>query len=208
MYNVDETGLFYKLLPDRTYTFKRETYHGGKKSKDRITLLFGSNIAGTDKLNPLVIGKSANPRCFKGVQIDSLPVLYKANAKAWMTSLLFNQLLAVWNRKSNHKVLLFIDNCPAHNLIGTYSNIEIHFLPPNTTSKIQPMDQGVINSFKTKYRQCSVNKYLAAIERKEDLKNISINIKEAIDMGFQAWKEVTPTTIIALPKQALLKRSR
>ena len=90
IYNVDETGLFYKLLPDRTYTFKGENCHGGKRSKERITLLLGSNMTGTDKLKPLVIGKAAKPRCFKGINIDSLPVLYRANAKAWMTSQIFN----------------------------------------------------------------------------------------------------------------------
>ncbi|GBN89635.1 hypothetical protein AVEN_216386-1 [Araneus ventricosus] len=31
--NCDETGLFYKLMPDKTLTFKREPCHGGKKVK-------------------------------------------------------------------------------------------------------------------------------------------------------------------------------
>ena len=30
--------------------------------------------------------------------------------------------------------------------------IKLYFLPPNTTSKAQPMDQGVIRSLKAKYR--------------------------------------------------------
>ncbi len=34
IFNADETGLFFKLLPDRTYTFKGDTCHGGKKSKE------------------------------------------------------------------------------------------------------------------------------------------------------------------------------
>lgn len=162
IYNVDETGLFYKLLPDKTYTLKGEDCHGGKMSKDRITVMLGSNMTGSDKLKNLVVAKSAKPRCFNGVNISSLPVLYRSNKKAWMTSELFNQCLCDWNRKLQtlcRKVLLIIDNCPAHNLIGNYTNIEIHFLPPNTTSVLQPMDQGVINSFKSHYRRRLVQKY-------------------------------------------------
>lgn len=55
----------------------------GKKSKNRITVLVGSNMTGTEKLPLLVIGKSARPRCFKKAVI---PVGYAANKKAWMRS--------------------------------------------------------------------------------------------------------------------------
>jgi hypothetical protein len=37
IYNTDETGLFFKCLPDKTYGFSNEKCHGGKKSKDRLT---------------------------------------------------------------------------------------------------------------------------------------------------------------------------
>lgn len=35
IFNADETGLFYKCLPDRTLTFKNEKCHDGKNSKER-----------------------------------------------------------------------------------------------------------------------------------------------------------------------------
>ena len=38
----------------------------------------------SDKLQPFVIGKSANPRCFRG--IEQLPVTYKSNKNSWMTA--------------------------------------------------------------------------------------------------------------------------
>lgn len=198
IYNVDETGLFYKLLPDKTYTIKNEDCHGGKLSKERVTILLGANLTGNDKLKPLVIGKSKKPRCFNGINMSTLPVTYEANKKAWMTCDIFNEWLSNWNRKlqvQNRKVLLFIDNCPAHNLTGNFSNIEIQFLPPNTTSVLQPMDQGVINSFKSHYRRRLVNRYLAAIENRQDVNSIKINIREAIDMLTIAWRAVTSGTI-------------
>ncbi|CAF4944274.1 unnamed protein product [Pieris macdunnoughi] len=39
VFNADEAGLFYKCLPDKTFTFKGQSCHGGKLSKDRVTVL-------------------------------------------------------------------------------------------------------------------------------------------------------------------------
>jgi hypothetical protein len=33
VFNADETGLFFKLLPDKTLEFTKESCHGGKHSK-------------------------------------------------------------------------------------------------------------------------------------------------------------------------------
>lgn len=74
---MDESGFFYKLLPNRTLQMKGESCHGGKRSKERLTVVLCANMDGTDKLKPLVIGKFANPRCFKSVK--SLTVTYKSN---------------------------------------------------------------------------------------------------------------------------------
>lgn len=35
---------------------------------------------------PMVIGKANNPRCFKSIDKQSLPVTWKFNRKAWMTA--------------------------------------------------------------------------------------------------------------------------
>ena len=59
IFNADETGLFWKLLPDHTLTFKEDA-RGGKKSKEHITVLVGASMKG-EKLSLLVIGKSARP---------------------------------------------------------------------------------------------------------------------------------------------------
>jgi len=66
VFNADETGLFYQCLPNKTFSFKGESCNGGKHSKVRIALLLGANMSGTEKLPPLLIGKSKNPRCLDG----------------------------------------------------------------------------------------------------------------------------------------------
>lgn len=68
IFNGDETGLFYKLTPEKTLQFKNEKCVGGKLSKVRLTVLVCANMTGTEKRKLLVIGKSTKPRCFKNVK--------------------------------------------------------------------------------------------------------------------------------------------
>jgi len=73
-------------------------------------------MTGTDEVKPLLIGKSAKPRCFKDIKI--YPLDYKSNKKAWMTSALFEKRLSNFDKKMNlkgKKVHLLIDNGTAHN---------------------------------------------------------------------------------------------
>ena len=54
-----------------------------------------TNATGTHKLKPVLIGKSAKPRCFKHVNMDALPVIYKSQRNAWMIS----KILTEWFKK-------------------------------------------------------------------------------------------------------------
>ena len=71
---MDETGLFWKLLLDRTLA--SEQLPGGKLHKERILVAFCYNASGTHKLNPWFIYKRRTPRCFgyKGIKIHTLPL--------------------------------------------------------------------------------------------------------------------------------------
>jgi hypothetical protein len=60
VHNADETGLFFNVLPDRTLAYKGETCHGGKQSKDRLTMLLCVNSDGSDKQVLIVIGNPQN----------------------------------------------------------------------------------------------------------------------------------------------------
>ena len=134
IYNADETGLFYKLQPDHTLAFKGEKCSGGKKSKDRLTVLVCASMAGEE--GPmLVIGKSKSPRCFAGVK--TLPLTYLGNSKAWMTAQIFEDYLTKWNWRlacQKRHILPIVDNCRSHPYLNL-SNITLKFLPPNCTAK-------------------------------------------------------------------------
>ncbi|GBO01314.1 Tigger transposable element-derived protein 4 [Araneus ventricosus] len=150
IFNADETALFFKCLPQKILIFKKENCFGGKQSKARLSAMLGANMSGHQKLKPLVIGRSKNPRCFKGAK--SLEVDYDFNKKSWMTS----EICKKWVQKLDkrmiaecRKVALVFDNCPAHPKNTTTKN---------TTSKVQPMDQGAIKkNFKIHYRKRIVN---------------------------------------------------
>ncbi|KAJ8873881.1 hypothetical protein PR048_024717 [Dryococelus australis] len=152
---VDETGLFFRCTPEKTMTFKGENCSGGKLSKDGITtLLVGANMDGSETLALLITGKSANPRGVKNVK--SKPVEYEVNRKIRTTCELFKKWLVKLNTKMSkqkREVLLFIDNCMAHKSIPVLENVKVVFFPPNMTSIVQPMDQGVIKNCTHFYRQ-------------------------------------------------------
>lgn len=81
--NADEFGLFFKLMPDKSFVFKNETCHGGKLSKERLTVLVCTNSTGTHKLKLVVIGKSRSPPCFKNFR--TFPCECLAQSRTWMT---------------------------------------------------------------------------------------------------------------------------
>lgn len=81
IWNFDECGLFFRALPDHTQALKGAECKGGKLAKERLTVLFGCSSTG-EKFKLLIIGKSANPRCFKGVKMSSLPAIYSSNRRA------------------------------------------------------------------------------------------------------------------------------
>ncbi|KAL0861588.1 hypothetical protein ABMA27_009087 [Loxostege sticticalis] len=177
IFNADETGLFYNLTPDKTLKFKGEECKGGKLFKTRITVLVAANMTGSCKRKLLVIGKAKKPRCFKNIQ--SLPVTYKNNTRSWMTSQIFEKWL--------------LDKCPAHPVVSNLKCIKLVFLPPNVTSVLQPMDQGVIKALKTQYRKLQVLQMIQNIENSKPINSLSV--LDAILMISEAWEKVTQTTI-------------
>lgn len=207
IFNTDETGLFFKCLPDKTLTFKDEKCHGGKHSKERLTVLLTANMDGSEKLKPLVIGKAMKPRCFKGVK--SFPTVYHANKKAWMTTDLFNDWLLTVNvemKRQKRKILLFLDNCTVHTSPPTLSNVKLHFFPANTTSKLQPLDQGIIHNFKTFYRKEIVKLILESLDNQL---TANITVLTAILLIDKAWRAVTPLTILnCFKKSGFIKEAQ
>ncbi|XP_045115641.1 tigger transposable element-derived protein 1-like isoform X2 [Portunus trituberculatus] len=62
VFNIDETGLYWKKLPETYMPVEETTAAGFKSSKDRLTVMFGCNAEGDCKLKPVLIYHSENPR--------------------------------------------------------------------------------------------------------------------------------------------------
>ncbi|KAJ8889251.1 hypothetical protein PR048_008749 [Dryococelus australis] len=97
-----------------------------------------------------------------------------------MTSSLLEAELGSWDRElqtRKRKIILLVDNCPAHPVLQNLENINLVFLPAKTTSILQPMDQAVIRN---------------SIKKKQDY---TFTLLDAIRFIEKAWRLVTTKTI-------------
>lgn len=92
-----------------------------------------------------------------------------------------------------------MDNAGCHpeDLVGKFSNIKVCFLPANTTSKLQPLDLGIIQNFKVHYRHFFLRFVLSKIDQCDKASDVvkSINILIALRWVAKAWMLVKPETI-------------
>ena len=173
IYNGDETALFYKCLPHRTYCFEGDKLAGSAKHKDRLTLLIITNMDGSDHRKLSVIGKAKNPCCLQKkykMQVKDMVIDWCASKNAWITGEIHDRIMTKFNnqiREAGRKVLYVCDNASSHGK-GEYSNIRVLRLPPNATSIIQPLDHGKILSVKRRYKKKLAERYLTSVETNKD----------------------------------------
>lgn len=194
IFNLDETALFYEMGPNRTLSFKKIS--GQKLSKKRVTIALCSNSTGTFKIRPLLIHNSNNPRIFKKENFNhDLYVKFTANKKAWMTIPIFNQYLEEINDmmiKVGRNILLLVDNATSHVATKNYTNIALKFVPPKMTAHIQPMDCGIIRSFKCFYKKMLIEMLL---EKSNCNTSEKMNLIDVIRFIAKAWESVSIITI-------------
>jgi len=150
-----------------------------------------------------IIGKHLNPRCFKGINRDTLGARYHTNAKAWMSQNVFRLwLLDFDHRMQGRQVLLLLDNYPGHiplekfaEMNVVFRNTRVFYLPPNMTSAVQPYDDGIIRTFKAYYRKRFNNLLMDGYKNNIDNPK-KISILNAFCLAVPAWVEdVLPATI-------------
>jgi hypothetical protein len=219
IFNCDETGLFWKLVPDRSLT--TTNIPGRKKQKQRISIHFCTNMDGSVKLPPWIIGTAQNPHVFRrsGIRIQNLGVFWRANKKAWMTALIMEEWLRWFDVQMGlrrRKVALLMDNFSAHEAAISaiqesgcpLQNTFVIWLPPNSTSIYQPLDQGIIRTWKTYWRRDWVRYMLAEYDAGRDALS-TINLIYAIRWTVRVWNfDISEKTIANCFSKALSMESR
>ena len=126
-----------------------------------------------------------------------------------MTGEILDSVLTGFNQKmraQRRSVALLLDNAGCHpqELQGKYSNIKIVFLPPNTTSKLQPLDLGIICNFKSHYRRLLLQYVISKNDSCTNATEVtsSINVLVAIRWVALAWRKVKSTIIVKCFKHA------
>ena len=175
VYNMDETGLFFRLLPRYTLLMPLEdvtSTRGKKKAKDRVSLVVCANATGTHKVPCTLIGKPKSPACSKN---RKWPVKYLSQGKAWMDVATcwkwFNEVFyPEVKKRTGRPVLLLMDNAPGHFPAFQRNNVKVEFFPPNCTSWKQPCDMGIIAALKKRYKYLYLKDVLDFCELDEKLK--------------------------------------
>uniref|UniRef100_UPI00358ECFDF tigger transposable element-derived protein 1-like n=1 Tax=Myxine glutinosa TaxID=7769 RepID=UPI00358ECFDF len=233
IFNMDETNFYWKAMPRRTFiTTKSAKVRGRKAIKERFTLLFAMDASGTCRLKPTVVHRAKRPRAYKGCNMNKLNVHWLTSKKGYMSAKLSQDWLKeafipevedfCKSQNIRLNILLLLDNAPGHSplLRAEHPNVKVEFLPPNTTSLIQPLDQEVISVVKASYstrqfrkmrqatKDTAVIQQLLDSEDEDDMvqwdteaeqkvirywKNY--NVKQAIDLMVDCWNNVTPATI-------------
>jgi len=118
-----------------------------------------------------------------------------------MTGVLFKEWIVALDRRmkgENRHIIMFVDNFSGHSPNKNeapyrLTNTVLAYFPANCTSVIQPMDMGIINAFKIRYRTQVVSRRLQQIEYGDNGKEI--NVLNAINYVDFAWRNTTTSTI-------------
>jgi hypothetical protein len=207
IYNFDETGYYWKMKPDRSLTTFEES--GRKKDKARVTVGLTCNATGTDRLPLWFIGTANRPHCFRSEHLtglDTIGAVWRHNKTAWMNHYIMKEYLLWFDqrmRSKGKKVLLLMDNFSAHELaaeqiengVVKLTNTKVMWLPPNATSIYQPLDQGIIQNWKSYVKRQFVIFMARTFDEGKDLSK-EMHVLRAIRWGISAWEnDVTPATI-------------
>lgn len=210
IYNCDETGLYWKMLPNKNLASNNEQCGDGlKKIKDRVTILACTNASGSHKIPLFVIGKYKEPKCFK--KLTHLSIHYEYSTNQWMDRTLMlhwyeNIFISEIKRKydydnnKNIKVLLIINNAlfhpPADDLNAICEFCTVIFLPSKVTSLIQPLDQGIFEQLKKQYRKLFMSKLLVNISNDNIDSVIHLfDLLDCLKSCSRAWQNITADSI-------------
>ncbi|CAH2325675.1 tigger transposable element-derived 1-like [Pelobates cultripes] len=136
VFNVDETGLFWKRMPSRTFISREQKRAPGFKAvKDRLTLLLGGNASGDFRIKPLLVYHSQTPRAMRGIT-------YGPGGDHHLQGLLslphIHQLIEHTDREDKQSML---DFWKQHHIMKAVSNIDLSWKEETDAQDIEQLVQ-------------------------------------------------------------------
>lgn len=193
VFTVDETGLFYRLLPRHELLIPSSSESERGSVSDRVSLVLCCNATGSERLPVSMISKAP-----ASDEMD-WPLPHFHQSKAWMDNKVFTKwfdqvfepfILQQQKRLSasndimrKRRVLLLLDNAPGHPVSFEKGDIRVLALHPKSTSWVQPLEMGVTTALKNRYKQRVLNDILAYHTLPTELKNQLIAGVEHVKTG-------------------------
>ncbi|ESO95292.1 hypothetical protein LOTGIDRAFT_160412 [Lottia gigantea] len=177
-----------------------DNQNGSEKSSkvastyDRMTLLLCCNMAGSEKLRPLIICNNTTVK----LEDNEAPVIYKTNNYGLMTTDLFASWLEDLDKtmeKDKRQICMILTDVDEHTSRCALNNIRLVYVPPGTTSFTHPLNHGIIQNFKALYRQQTISKM--HVQKSDDLVNSTtkLGVLDGIFMLSESWDQVKQSTI-------------
>lgn len=164
IFTVDEFQLFYSLPLDQIFdvsSIDKGLKQTSSSPENSLTIMLGCNMDGSEKLTPLIVGKSDTFDASKSYNLsmkafssstghqdllmnkltEVYQILYKSNSNKWITSSMFQDyLLALEHKMSsvtpNRKILIILDDSSSHRIINLkFNNIRLCYLKNNLKHK-------------------------------------------------------------------------
>uniref|UniRef100_A0A0D9RJQ6 DDE-1 domain-containing protein n=1 Tax=Chlorocebus sabaeus TaxID=60711 RepID=A0A0D9RJQ6_CHLSB len=175
--SVNETAFHWKKMLSGTFIAREKSMPSFKGWAD----LLGASAVGNLKLKPVLILRKTTKSA----------LLCKCNNKAWITEY-FKLSVEIYytEKKISLKILVLIDSAPSRALMEMYKEHNV-FFPVNTVSILQPIDQGVISTFKS-YLRNTFHKTLPAIDSDSSDGSMQSKLETfyVIKNICDSWKEV------------------
>ncbi|KAG7170882.1 Jerky protein-like 18 [Homarus americanus] len=219
VFNTDESGLFWKKLPSKTFVVKNASrIRGRKMQKEHITVLFTTNASGTCKLKLSVIHTARKPHAYKNMDMTKLNVHWLTARKAWM----FSTLSLSWfddcfvpdvkkfceQQNVPFKILLLLDNAPGHSplMLDRHPNVKLicNVKAAFSTKKFQLLND--YTNTREELRNLSDTTTDSKSEENEDQQLAEqkilfkqfwriFNIKKAVGFLVEAWDQLSVATV-------------
>ncbi|XP_043251114.1 jerky protein homolog-like [Colletes gigas] len=208
LYNMAETGLMWKAIPTEMLGYNNEiNIEGEQLKKDRVTIGLCANATGTHKLRPLLIHKFDDLSALHNAE-NPLAVLFKTQKSIYINQSIFkdwyeNHFKPVVRKRQSESgtsrtVVLLLDSCwwykidPSEQLDDDY--FKILFLPPNTTSILQPINQGVVAKTKMSFRHKLLQQVLSYPGGIQEFYQ-KYSIEDCIKFLYEAWTDTSAISI-------------